>query len=47
MELGAAWDYALDAGRLPENTPNGWRRIVHGRLRGKGRGRNGERVTLG
>lgn len=45
MELSAAWDYALDAGRLPENTPNCWRQIMRGRLRGKGRSRNGERVT--
>ena len=45
MELSAAWDYALDAGRLPENTPNWWRQIMRGRLRSKGRSRNGERVT--
>jgi integrase len=45
MELGAAWDYALDAGRLPANTPNWWRQIMRGRLRSKGRSRNGERVT--
>jgi hypothetical protein len=24
-ELGAAWDYAMDAGRLPETAVNGWR----------------------
>lgn len=37
QELGAAWDYALDAGRLPEETPNWWRMIMRGRLRSKGR----------
>lgn len=45
MELGAAWDYALDAGRIPETTSNWWRQIMRGRLRNKGRTRNGERVT--
>jgi hypothetical protein len=24
-ELGAAWDYAIDSGRLPESCPNWWR----------------------
>lgn len=36
-ELGAAWDYALDAGRLPEETPNWWRLIMRGKLQSKGR----------
>lgn len=36
-ELGAAWDYALDAGRLPESTPNWWRQIMRGRLRSTGK----------
>ena len=36
-ELGAAWDYALDAGRIPEETPNWWRLILRGKLRSKGR----------
>lgn len=36
-ELGAAWDYALDAGRLPESTQNWWRRIMKGKLRSAGR----------
>ncbi|MDO4704731.1 MAG: integrase arm-type DNA-binding domain-containing protein [Comamonadaceae bacterium] len=35
-ELGAAWDYALDAGRIPESTPNWWRRIMRGKLRSRG-----------
>lgn len=35
-ELGAAWEYALDAGRLDENVPNWWRQVMRGRLRSKG-----------
>lgn len=41
-ELGAAWDYALDAGRIPEETPNWWRQILRGRLRSKGQIIRGE-----
>ncbi|RQT18187.1 DUF4102 domain-containing protein [Burkholderia contaminans] len=37
LELGAAWDYALDAGKLPESAPNWWRQIMRGRLRSNGR----------
>jgi integrase len=37
MELGGAWDYALDAGRISETTPNWWRLVMRGRLRSKGR----------
>ena len=29
-EMGSAWDYALDAGRIPEKLPNWWR-LVHSR----------------
>ena len=36
-ELGAAWEYALDAGRIPEETPNWWRQILRGKLRSKGK----------
>ncbi|MDE1138137.1 MAG: site-specific integrase [Paraburkholderia tropica] len=36
-ELGGAWDYALDAGRLPSDTPNWWRLVLRGKLRSKGR----------
>ncbi len=41
-ELGAAWDYALDAGRIPEETPNWWRQILRGKLRSKGKIVGGE-----
>ncbi|KQM68802.1 integrase family protein [Xylophilus sp. Leaf220] len=44
QELGAAWDYALDAGRLPESAPNWWRLIMRGRLRSKGRKLLGESI---
>jgi integrase len=43
-ELGGAWDYALDAGRLPDNTPNWWRLILRGKLKSKGKKIQGESV---
>lgn len=36
-ELGSAWDYVHDAGRLPDTVPNWWRLIMRGKLRSKGR----------
>ena len=30
--LGAAWDHALDAGRLPSEAPNWWRLVLRGKL---------------
>lgn len=40
-ELGAAWVYAMDAGRIPEDLPNWWV-LVHARkLRSKGALRDG------
>lgn len=36
-ELGAAWDYAIDSGRIPEETPNWWRNILKGKIRSKGK----------
>jgi integrase len=41
-EIGAAWEYALDSGRLPESVPNWWRLIMRGKLRSKGRMIQGE-----
>lgn len=35
--LGAAWDYALDAGRLDGGVPNWWRLVMRGRLKSKGK----------
>lgn len=43
-ELGAAWDYALDAGRIAHDTPNWWRLVMRGRLRSKGRTRAGVNI---
>lgn len=41
-ELGAAWDHALDSGRVPEDTPNWWRQVMRGKLRSVGRKRGGK-----
>ncbi len=43
-ELGAAWDHALDAGRLPDSTPNWWRMILRGKIKSKGKKIQGENV---
>lgn len=43
-ELGAAWDYAIDAGKIPETTPNWWRIILRGKLRSRGKKIAGENV---
>lgn len=45
-ELGAAWDYALDAGRLPESTPNWWRLIMRGKLKSEGRQLDGKKIGV-
>jgi len=42
QELGAAWDYAADAGRLPDSAVNWWRLVMRGRLRSKGAVLQGE-----
>lgn len=43
-ELGAAWDYGIDAGRLPDSVPNWWRQILRGKIKSKGKAIAGERV---
>lgn len=40
--LGAAWDRALDAGRLGDNVPNWWRLVLRGKLVSKGKIIGGE-----
>ncbi len=35
--LGAVWDRALDAGKLPPEVPNWWRLILRGKLASKGK----------
>lgn len=42
--LGAAWDHALDAGRLPPETPNWWRLVLRGKLPSRGKVIRGESV---
>ena len=46
-EMGAATALALDAGKLPEDTPNWWRQIMVGKLRSKGAMRDGKRKGTG
>ncbi|MHA6847314.1 tyrosine-type recombinase/integrase [Ralstonia syzygii] len=43
-ELGAAWDYGHDSGRLSEDVPNWWRQIMRGRLRSVGKRIHGEPI---
>jgi integrase len=45
-ELGAAWDWAVDSGNLPEDVPNWWRVILRGKLKSKGREIGGKRVGV-
>lgn len=42
-ELGSAWDYAHDAGRLPEAVPNWWRKILRGKIKSKGKQVSGKK----
>lgn len=42
--LGAAWDHALDAGRLPPETPNWWRMVMKGKLKSKGKLQGGQHM---
>jgi integrase len=42
--MGAAWDYALDAGRLPDTAANWWRLILRGKIRSKGKTIAGEKI---
>lgn len=42
-EMGAAWDYALDAGRIPDELPNWWRLVAARKLRSLGALRDGQR----
>lgn len=36
-ELGAAWDWAHDSGRLSEEVPNWWRQVLRGKLASAGK----------
>lgn len=44
QEMGAAYDYGLDSGRVPENTTNWWRQIMRGKLRSKGKKISGKHI---
>jgi integrase len=44
QSLGAVWDRALDAGKLPEDCPNWWRLILRGKLQSKGKEVRGVKV---
>lgn len=44
QEMAGAWDYALDAGRIPQDTPNWWRLVMRGRLKSKGKKIAGEHI---
>lgn len=44
--LGSAWDLALDAGRIPDSTPNWWRLILKGKLKSRGKVVGGEHVGV-
>lgn len=46
-EMGAAMALALDADRVPEDTPNWWRQVMSGKLRSKGAMRDGKRKGTG
>lgn len=45
QELGAAWDYALDAGRIGQNSVNWWRLVKRGKFKTKGRLRDGKKTS--
>ena len=42
--LASGWDYALDAGKLPEDSHNRWRDVMKGRLKSKGKIIGGEHI---
>lgn len=42
-EMGAAWSYAMDAGRIPEDLPNWWVLVLARKLRSLGAMRDGKR----
>jgi integrase len=46
QEMGAAYDYGLDAGKLPESTPNWWRMVWRGKMpRSRGKKIAGKHVV--
>lgn len=47
QSLGAAWDHALDSGRLPADVPNWWRLVLRGKLPSRGKAIEGASVGAG
>lgn len=45
-ELGAAWEYAQDAGRLPDTVPNWWRLIMRNKIKSVGKKINGKAIGV-
>lgn len=43
QHLGAAWDRAIDSGRMSNDTPNWWRLVLRGKLPSKGKAVAGKR----
>lgn len=43
-ELGAAWEWGHDSGKIGDDVPNWWRQILRGKLKSKGRKINGQHV---
>lgn len=46
IELASAWDYAIDSGRIPDDTPNYWRSILRGKIKSKGRLIQGKHIGI-
>ncbi|WP_377153270.1 tyrosine-type recombinase/integrase [Roseateles sp. UC29_93] len=46
-EMAAAWRYAMEAGRVPENLPNWWSEKTSHKFRSKGAMRDGKRKGTG
>ena len=40
--FGAAWELAIDRGRVSDDTPNWWRQVMRGKLKSKGKRVGGE-----
>lgn len=43
-DLAAAWDHAIDSGKLPETAPNWWRRVLQKKIKSKGKKIDGKHV---
>lgn len=41
-QMGAVWDHAIDAGLIPDSTPNWWRMILRGKIKSRGKVIKGE-----